>query len=157
MRIVAIGLFATAAAVLTVPASAQQIRTPGELGAAAVQVPLSPTARRTRDRLIADPGAIAAVVRAANRANPRDRREIERGIVAALVYLSRYDPAGSRAISTFLADNAGDPVVADVVADFAALTSAAPYGGAGGLGLEGGLGGGGGGFSSSPGSPASVQ
>jgi len=108
---------------------------------------LSPQTRLTRDRLIHDPSQIGVVVESASAANAITKAEIELGVVLALEYLKRFDPAGYQALTDYLKAHPGNPVVADINE---ALGASAQLGTAvGGLG--------GGAFSSGGGSPSSPQ
>ena len=103
---------------------------------------LSSVARQIRDRLIANPGDIAEVVKEAAAANSATRLEMELGIVRAIRYTECYDPAGYQALSNFMKANANDPVVAatqatvNQVATNAAPVSAFPAANAGGGGTR---------------------
>jgi hypothetical protein len=108
---------------------------------------LSPQTRRTRDRLIHDPSQIGAVIEAAGAANATTRAEIELGVVLALEYLKRFDPAGYQALTDYLKAHPDNSVVADING---ALNAPAQVGAAGG-------GFGGGTFTSGGGSPSSPQ
>ena len=106
---------------------------------------LSSVARQIRDRLIANPGDIAEVVKEAAAADSATRLEMELGIVRAIRYTQCYDPAGYQALSNFMKANANDPVVAATqatvsqVATNAAPVSAFPAANAGGGGNPGGF------------------
>jgi hypothetical protein len=126
-------LACASAALLSVPARAADLpvclaRPNSPLADTAfVNAELSQLSRDTRDRLLRNPGDIAAVVAEASvTQDVLTRGQIELGILKAAQYLRRVDQAGYRAISDYFYAHPDNPVVEDLQSALCSTASVAP-------------------------------